>query len=515
MGWLWDEATTQVVIILRNLGWWLIDWIYGFINSLYDILCQINLIDIIGTMSNETVFRRIYSYVFVIALSLLALFSIISFIKKIIDPDENPSILKIIKDIGLCTLLILFTTVIFTRATSTSSVITTFVENQFNTYTTSLSTRLLSPYVQYTKDYSERDSILTRNNFYYILKLNEFANFFINQQAYIQSQIWTLKYGYDNEEIVLMDIPSVIETGTFTDQTMYNDTYAVGEKVNFVFDIDWLSAIIVGLFFIYCMFYAGIMLARRQVEFIFLMLISPIAFATSIGNKQRRTMIYENLVSLFLQAVSIMLVFNITILFINQINDTTFFCNDSTPITTFSWSADETGEIVSEAVSSSSCSDPASEDIVMKAILYIASATFLLTSSQMITKFIGANVSASAGREQMMAMGGFGRFTTGMTLGTGLIGGGLATLGAGKLIGIGAKKAGNYISSSTTEGTKLNYLGSFIQNHHPVQDTGRTMMNMGTMQVTRLTPFYGMYSPHMYHKTVNDYENLNTRGVDK
>ena len=41
--------------------------------------------------------------------------------------------------------------------------------------------------------------------------------------------------------------------------------------------------IIVGGFFLYALFFSGMMLARRQIEFLFLFLISPIVFATSFG----------------------------------------------------------------------------------------------------------------------------------------------------------------------------------------------------------------------------------------
>ena len=57
-------------------------------------------------------------------------------------------------------------------------------------------------------------------------------------------------------------------------------------------------AIIIGGFFLYALFFSGMMLARRQLEFLFLFVISPVVFATSIGNKQRRSAVIEQLVSL-------------------------------------------------------------------------------------------------------------------------------------------------------------------------------------------------------------------------
>lgn len=69
------------------------------------------------------------------------------------------------------------------------------------------------------------------------------------------------------------------------------------------------------------------MLARRQIEFLFLFLISPIVFATSIGNKQRRSAVIEQLVSLIFQALVVMIIISITVLVMMAINNTTFFEN--------------------------------------------------------------------------------------------------------------------------------------------------------------------------------------------
>ena len=74
--------------LLRTLGWTVINFIYSLIDSLFDILKEINALDIVNSISNESMFRKLYSGIFAIAITLLALFSIYNFIKKIIDPDE-------------------------------------------------------------------------------------------------------------------------------------------------------------------------------------------------------------------------------------------------------------------------------------------------------------------------------------------------------------------------------------------------------------------------------------------
>jgi hypothetical protein len=152
------------------------------------------------------------------------------------------------------------------------------------------------------------------------------------------------------------------------------------------------------------------MLGRRQIEFLFLFSIAPIVFATSVGNKQRRGAVIEQLVSLALQSAVVMLIVSLTVMVMQEIGATTFFTNNFMNLTT-------------------------------KSLLYLGCATFILTGSQVINRFIGANVSAASGREQLMSLMGYGKVAgIGATLGAGAtIGGGLLATGAamkgGKAVG--------------------------------------------------------------------------------
>ena len=161
-------------------------------------------------------------------------------------------------------------------------------------------------------------------------------------------------------------------------------------------------AVFCGGFFLYSLFFAGIMLGRRQIEFLFLFSIAPIVFATSICNKQRRGAVIEQLVSLALQSAVVMLVVTLSVMVMQQVNDTTFFTNSFMDITT-------------------------------KTLLYLGCATFIMTGSQVINRFIGSNVSAASGREQLMSLMGYGKMAgIGATVGAGAaIGGGLLATGAG------------------------------------------------------------------------------------
>ena len=109
------------------------------------------------------------------------------------------------------------------------------------------------------------------------------------------------------------------------------------KKDGYKYEIDWLLSIIVGGFFLYSLFFCGMMLARRQIEFLFLFVISPIVFATSIGNKERRQAVVQQLVSLMLQGAVIMLIISLTAIVMGQINETTFFSNSFKDIVKFSF----------------------------------------------------------------------------------------------------------------------------------------------------------------------------------
>ena len=209
------------------------------------------------------------------------------------------------------------------------------------------------------------------------------------------------------------------------------DKYVTKSKVlfsdkDYKYDINWIMAVISGGFFLYSLFFAGIMLGRRQIEFLFLFSISPIVFATSVCNKQRRGAVIEQLVSLALQSAVVMLIVSLTVMVMQEINATSFFTNNFLNLTT-------------------------------KSLLYLGCATFILTGSQVINRFIGANVSAASGREQLMSLMGYGKMAgIGATIGAG------ATLGAGLLATGGAMKGGKAIGSQVLSqaGIALGALGT-------------------------------------------------------
>ncbi len=381
--------------LLRTLGWGIIHFIYSLIDSLFDILKGLNAFDIINSVSGDNNFVTFQKSVIAIAVTLLGLFAITRFAKKIIDPDESMSSEGIVKEIIKCGILIIMSTFLFVQASTFSIKLAGFTSNIFSSGGTTLSASMETMFIDYSDGYK------------------------------------------DSDEFKGEDIDKNVKNGNFDGKKMYNDKYVTSsrwilpDEKDYKYSINWIMAIIVGGFFLYSLFFCGMMLARRQIEFLFLFVISPIVFATSIGNKERRNAVVQQLVSLMLQGAVIMLIISLTAIVMGQINETTFFSN-------------------------------AFKDIVIKSIMYIGCGSFLLTGSQVVNRFIGGNVSANSGREQLMAMMGFGQAMGGIATtgglaaaGAGLMGAGAIVKGTSKVGGVGNSALGKVGQAVSNFGSKI------------------------------------------------------------
>ena len=357
--------------LLRTLGWGFISFIYSLIDVIFEILKQLNLYDIVSSVADNTSFSNFHTGILAIAVTLLALFIVWRFIMKILEPDEGLETKQIVLEILKCGLLIILSVFLFTQANTFSTKLSGYTSNMV-TKNVSLSDTMLNMYITHADGYKESDE-------------------------------------FKNENIL-----KNLKNDTFSKKEMYNDKYVTSsrwilpDKKDYKYDINWIMAILVGGFFLYTLFFSGMMLAKRQIEFLFLFLISPIIFATSVGNKQRRSAVFEQLVSLILQSAVVMLIIGLTVIVMQAINSTTFFSNS------------------------------ALKDMVLKSLMFLGCAIFLLTGSQTINRFIGTNVSANSGREQFMSLMSYGHVAN--TVGTGAA---LTTTGVGAYgLGVGASAVG-------------------------------------------------------------------------
>lgn len=425
---------TNATDFLRQIGWGIVNFIYKLIDTVFDILKEINVYDITRSVSENSIFKNIHTGIMAMAITLLALFIAWRFVMKVLDPENEMSTQQIALEIVKCSMLVLMSVFLFTQANDFSVKLSGWTGSIFENNNTKISTEMLNMYVNHADGYKESDEFKNEN------------------------------------------IKESLKNKKFTDKEMYNDQYVTSkrfirpDKKEYKYDINWIMAILVGGFFLYALFFAGMMLARRQIEFLFLFVISPIVFATSIGNKQRRGAVIEQLVSLVLQGAVVMLIITLTVIMMNAINDTTFFTDNNF------------------------------KDMALKSVLFVGCATFLITGSQVINRFIGANVSANSGREQLMSLmsfghvaGGVSRVAGGLTAGAGAIGLGVAASGVGKLggnalvskVGGSIQNFGKNMNSNssnfvgTKAGSMIERFGAGMKKRTP-SAFGKNMRSMGT-----------------------------------
>lgn len=376
--------------LLRRLGWAVVSFIYNLIDTLFNIIKELNLYDIVDSVSENTIFKNFHSGIIAIAITLLGLFVAWRFVMKILEPDEGLSTNQIVMETFKCAVLVLMSVFLFSQANTFSMKLSGYTASLFNTNNITISDSMLSMYVVHSDGYKDSDEFKNEN------------------------------------------ITENIKNKNFTNKRMYNDKYVTSarwilpDKKEYKYDISWIMAILVGGFFLYSLFFSGMMLARRQIEFLFLFLISPIVFATSVGNKQRRSAVIEQLVSLILQSAVVMMIISITIIVMQSVNATTFFSNS-----TF-------------------------KDMALKSLMFIGCGTFLLTGSQVINRFIGANVSANSGREQLMSLMSYGHAMSSATH----IGGNAVTGASAFGLGVGASVVGKMGGNAV-----VNKVGNAIQKY--------------------------------------------------
>lgn len=374
--------------LLRRLGWGIINFIYGLIDTLFDILKELNAYNIIDSVADNSMFSNFHKGVIAVAITLLGLFALFKFVMKILEPDEGLSIQQLVTEIFKSTLFVILSVFLFAEVSTFSIKLSGWTSSIFSSNDVTISDNMLTMFVNYDDNYKAS---------------KEFAK-------------------EDYEKFIKDD--SFTKSQKYNDKFVTEDRFLIPDKKAYKYDINWILSIIVGGFFLYALFFSGMMLARRQIEFLFLFVISPIVFATSVGNKQRRSAVIEQLVSLMLQGAVVMLIISLTGIVMKEIAGTTFFADNNF------------------------------KNIVVKSLMYIGAGTFLLTGSQVVNRFIGGNVSANSGREQLMSLMGFGQAmntatstVAGATAGAGMIGLGIGSSAVGLA---GGNKAVKEISNAIT-----------------------------------------------------------------
>ena len=204
--------------LLRTLGWALIHFIFQLIDSLFDILKGLNAYDIIDSVAGDNTFVTFHKGILVIALTLLGLFAITRFVKKIIEPDEGLTSSGIVKEIVTCGVMVILSTFLFVQSSNFALQLSGYTSNIFSGNNVTLSNEMLTMFIDYTDSYKASEDFAKEN------------------------------------------ISSNIKNGNFNGKKMYNDKFVTDsnwimpDEKDYKYSINWILAVIVGGFFLYSLF---------------------------------------------------------------------------------------------------------------------------------------------------------------------------------------------------------------------------------------------------------------------
>ena len=106
--------------LLRTLGWGVISFIFSLIDSLFEIIREMNSFNIIDSLAEISIFKNLHSSIITIAITLFGLFVVWTFVKKIMEPDEGMSFSQTLKEIFKCGLFIILSTMLFSQVANFS-----------------------------------------------------------------------------------------------------------------------------------------------------------------------------------------------------------------------------------------------------------------------------------------------------------------------------------------------------------------------------------------------------------
>lgn len=410
-----SDIKYSVLDILRGLGIGIVNIIFKTIDVLYDVAHSINSLNFIQMLKNidNSPFTKIFNAFFILAFAVLFLFSVWKLTFRILDADSNDQpLFELVKEIIKCGFLIFSVFLIFNTTINIGVNLSNAIYNNFNTKNSTIGDKMKTAYLSLNEScykVSGGDSADSKNVKGLQDKLQGYAD---TSSAKTMKDFETL---IRNETITASDVS---DSGAFSYRCGIYKPGIWNDSEDYAFNYNFLFGIVIGAVFLFSVGFAVLMLGRRQLELAFLMVISPLVIATSVGRKEQRSALYQQLASLVLQAGAMMLLIGLTSIMFNAIQN----------------SADINGLNYFTKV-------------VAQSVLYLGCAMMLMTGCTSLNRFIGENVSANSGRDMMMAMRGLGGgIATATGLGIGAIGAGVSTAKgmakAGKGIGQLAKGAG-------------------------------------------------------------------------
>lgn len=410
-----SDIKYSVLDILRGLGIGIVNIIFKTIDVLYDVAHSINSLNFIQMLKNidNSPFTKIFNAFFILAFAVLFLFSVWKLTFRILDADSNDQpLFELVKEIIKCGFLIFSVFLIFNTTINIGVNLSNAIYNNFNTKNSTIGDKMKTAYLSVNEScykVSGGDSVDSKNVKGLQDKLQGYAD---TSSAKTMKDFESL---IRNETVTASDVS---DSGAFSYRCGIYKPGIWNDSEDYAFNYNFLFGIVIGAVFLFSVGFAVLMLGRRQLELAFLMVISPLVIATSVGRKEQRSALYQQLASLVLQAGAMMLLIGLTSIMFNAIQNSA----DINRLNYFT-------------------------KVVAQSVLYLGCAMMLMTGCTSLNRFIGENVSANSGRDMMMAMRGLGGgIATATGLGIGAIGAGVSTAKgmakAGKGIGQLAKGAG-------------------------------------------------------------------------
>ena len=176
---------------LRTIGWYLIDFIYKLIDTLFDILKELNAYNIIDSVADNSMFSNFHKGIIAIAVTLLGLFVLFKFVMKIIEPDEGLSIQQLVTEIIKASLFVILSVFLFAEVSIFSIKLSSFTANIFNSNDMTISKSMLTMYVDYTDQYKVSDEFLAED-YSSDIKDDSFTNAKKYNDKFVTNERWIL-----------------------------------------------------------------------------------------------------------------------------------------------------------------------------------------------------------------------------------------------------------------------------------------------------------------------------------
>lgn len=411
-----SDIKYSVLDILRGLGMGIVNIIFKTIDVLYDVAHSINSLNFIEMLKNvdNSPFTKIFNAFFILAFALLFLFSVWKLTFRILDADSNEQpLFELVKEIVKCGFLIFSVYLIFNTTINLGIGLSNAIYNNFNANNSTIGDKMKTAYLSINESCYKvdgGDKVDSKNVKDLQDKLSGYAD---------TSSAKTMK---DFEKLIRNDTitaSDVSDSGAFSFRCNIYKPGIWNDSEDYAFNYNFLFGIVIGAIFLFAVGFSVLMLGRRQLELAFLMVISPLVIATSVGRREQRSALYQQLASLVLQAGAIMLLIGLTSIMFNAIQNSA----DINKLNYFT-------------------------KIVAQSVLYLGCAMMLMTGCTSLNRFIGDNVSANSGRDMMMAMRGLGG---GIATAAGI---GIGAVGAATGIAKGGVKAGKGIGQLAKGGVQ-------------------------------------------------------------